>query len=142
MCYRSWCTAARAHAAPSVGLTAVQCGCAMRLPGDPDNEHLYTNVDQFHMQKDKIAFDGGGSDSDDSVRPRLSCMGWVGPSVAPLGSVRSERALVEPKCSYTPTHDIESVLLLRAGSSIYPQISSVTNAACISNSNVTYLVSC
>ena len=31
---------------------------------------------------------------------------------------------------------------LRAGSSIKPQISSATNAACISNSNVTYLVSC
>ena len=30
----------------------------------------------------------------------------------------------------------------RAGSSIYPQISSATNAACNSNSIVTYLVSC
>lgn len=42
------------------------------LPGDPDNEHLYTNVDQFHMQKDKIDFGGGGSDSDDSVRTPFS----------------------------------------------------------------------
>ena len=31
---------------------------------------------------------------------------------------------------------------LRAGSSVKPQISSATNAACNSNSNVTYLVSC
>ena len=31
---------------------------------------------------------------------------------------------------------------IRAGSSINPQISSATNAACISNSNVTYLISC
>ena len=31
---------------------------------------------------------------------------------------------------------------VRAGSSIKPQISSATNAACISNSNVKYLVSC
>ena len=31
---------------------------------------------------------------------------------------------------------------LRAGSSIKPQISSATKAACVSNSNVTYLVSC
>ena len=33
-------------------------------------------------------------------------------------------------------------LQLRAGSSIKAEISSATNAACISNSNLTYLVSC
>ena len=37
--------------------------------GDPDNENLYTDVDRFHMQKDKIALDGAaGSFSDESVR--------------------------------------------------------------------------
>ena len=37
---------------------------------------------------------------------------------------------------------ISNVHQVRACSSIKPQISSATNAACISNSNVTYLVSC
>lgn len=39
--------------------------------GTPENEDLYTDVDRFHMQKDKIKFGGGAgdsSDSDDSVR--------------------------------------------------------------------------
>jgi len=40
--------------------------------GNPDNEELYTDVDRFHMQKDKIKLGrdgvGGSSDSDDSVR--------------------------------------------------------------------------
>ena len=54
--------------APFLSSTAVQC-----VPGNPDNEHLYTNVDQFHMQKDKIDFGGGDSDSDDSVRHELVC---------------------------------------------------------------------
>lgn len=41
------------------------------------------------MQKDKIAFGGGGSDSDDSVRPAL-VHGTVGSLiVASVGSVRS-----------------------------------------------------
>lgn len=42
--------------------------CVSAYTDDPGNEHLFTNVDRFHMEKDKIAFDGVGSDSDDSVR--------------------------------------------------------------------------
>lgn len=41
------------------------------LEGNPENEELYTDVDRFHMQKDKIKFGGeagGSSDSDNSVR--------------------------------------------------------------------------
>lgn len=38
------------------------------LPGDPNNEDMYTAVDKFHMQKDKIALDGEDSDSENSVR--------------------------------------------------------------------------
>eukprot|EP00752_Nemacystus_decipiens_P007260 g6499.t1 len=33
---------------------------------NPDNEELYTDVDRFHMQKDKIKFGGGAGDSSDS----------------------------------------------------------------------------
>lgn len=45
--------------------------CAHFPEGNPDNEELYTDVDRFHMQKDKIKFGGGtgdSSDSDNSVR--------------------------------------------------------------------------
>lgn len=34
---------------------------------DPNNEQIYSKVDKFHMEKDKISFDAGNSDSDDSV---------------------------------------------------------------------------
>lgn len=37
------------------------------MAGNPENEELYTDVDRFHMQQDKIKFDGGAGDSSDSV---------------------------------------------------------------------------
>ena len=45
-------------------------------------------------------------------------------------------------CVYITIPYLQSRLYIRAGSSIKPQISSATNAACINNSNATYLVSC
>lgn len=40
------------------------------MANDPDDEHIYTDVDRFHAGQDKINFASEDSDSDKSVRTK------------------------------------------------------------------------
>lgn len=78
----------------------------MWTTGNPENEELYTDVDRFHMQQDKIKFGGGvgdSGDSDDSVRFSVTAFFFFS-LVSPLIRVFPHSAVVDSHNTHARTH--------------------------------------